>query len=577
MSDKNSQSTPSDGKHFYPKVKITCEQFKPKLSNLELNKEYIIKQYNQHAAEGADLVVFTELCLSGYTPKDLLFSDDFLQRHQTCLDEIIEASKNKDTCLILPSFELNNGNLYNACYVIKNGEIAFLLRKENLANGEIFDEYRYFKPAINDSLCFTHKGVKIGLAICEDFWQANYYQKLAEQNPDFVIAVNASPYHRQKLYNRLQTTLQRIAKLNKPIIYLNQVLAQDGILFDGKSFVYNGNNSLQVYKNAFTQDVFTLSYQSDKLLHLDSDDLSNFEDINLQIDRLKDIKICDAYRALVFGLKEYVHQNGFSRVLIGISGGIDSALVATIASDAFGSGNVKGIFMPSVFTTKQSFEDAKDLAKKLKIELDVISIDNLRLAYNGLLPSLSPLAMENTQARIRGNILMAISNSDGSLLLTTGNKSEIATGYCTLYGDMCGAYNPIKDLYKTEVFDVARWRNNNILDFMECKELNIINQSLLTKAPSAELRDGQKDSDSLPDYPLLDKILYCLVEQRLSPKQSANKLSSLEAFKNIADLNGIVDKVQKLLLTSEYKRRQSAPGTRLSPLSFEPSDRRVNL
>ncbi len=557
-------------------MKITCEQFKPKLSNLELNKEYIIKQYNQNAAEGADLVVFTELCLSGYTPKDLLFSDDFLQRHQTCLDDIIEASKNKDTCLILPSFEVDNGNLYNTCYVIKNGEIAFVLRKENLAKGEVFDEHRYFTQGINDNLYFTHKGLKIGLAICEDFWHANYYQKLAKQNPDFVIVVNASPYNTQKLYARLQTTLQRTAQLNKPIIYLNQVLAQDGILFDGKSFTCNGKDGMQIYKHAFTQDVFALNYQNNTLCLASKDELK-FENINPQAYNVNDFNIYDVYKALVFGLKEYVNQNGFNKVLIGLSGGIDSALVAAIASDAFGSGNVKGIFMPSVFTTKQSFEDAKDLAKKLKIELDVISIDNLRLAYNGLLPSLSPLAMENTQARIRGNILMAISNSDGSLLLTTGNKSEIATGYCTLYGDMCGAYNPIKDLYKTEVFDVARWRNNNILDFMECKELNIINQSLLTKAPSAELRDGQKDSDSLPDYPLLDKILYCLVEQRLSLKQTANTLSSLEAFKNIADLNEIVSKVQKLLLTSEYKRRQSAPGTRLSPLSFEPSDRRVNL
>ena len=576
MSDKNSQSTPSDGKHFYPKVKITCEQFKPKLSNLELNKEYIIKQYNQNAAEGADLVVFTELCLSGYTPKDLLFSDDFLQRHQTCLDDIIEASKNKDTCLILPSFEVDNGNLYNTCYVIKNGEIAFVLRKENLAKGEVFDEHRYFTQGINDNLYFTHKGLKIGLAICEDFWHANYYQKLAKQNPDFVIVVNASPYNTQKLYARLQTTLQRTAQLNKPIIYLNQVLAQDGILFDGKSFTCNGKDGMQIYKHAFTQDVFALNYQNNTLCLASKDELK-FENINPQAYNVNDFNIYDVYKALVFGLKEYVNQNGFNKVLIGLSGGIDSALVAAIASDAFGSGNVKGIFMPSAFTTGQSFEDAKDVAQKLKIELKTISIDELRLSYNNLLSNLSPLAMENTQARIRGNILMAISNSDGSLLLTTGNKSEIATGYCTLYGDMCGAYNPIKDLYKTEVFEVARWRNNNMLDFMECKELNIINQSLLTKAPSAELRDGQKDSDSLPDYPLLDKILYCLVEQRLSLKQTANTLSSLEAFKNIADLNGIVSKVQKLLLTSEYKRRQSAPGTRLSPLSFEPSDRRVNL
>ncbi len=558
-------------------MKIVCEQFKPVLCDLESNKDYIIAKYNQHSTGGADIIVFTELCLSGYTPKDLLFSEDFLQRHQICLDEIIKASKNNDVCLILPSFEVTVGNLYNACYVIKNGEIAFLLRKENLANTEVFDEYRYFTQGLNDSLYFTHKGIKIGLAICEDFWRAPYYKKLAKQNPDFVIVINASPYDRAKTKSRLQTAKQRIAQLNKPIIYLNQVLAQDGILFDGKSFIYNVINKIQLYKQAFTPDVFTLNYKAkDGLLNISKNSESKFEELNTQELKTKD-DISEIYQALVFGLKEYVYQSRFSKVLVGLSGGIDSALVATIASDAFGSKNVKAIFMPSVFTTKQSFKDAEDIAKKLQIELDIISIEDLRLSYNSLIPKLSPLAMENTQARIRGNILMAVSNSDGSLLLTTGNKSEIATGYCTLYGDMCGAYNPIKDLYKTEVFEVSKWRNNNILDFMQCKELNIINQSLLTKAPSAELRENQKDCDSLPDYPILDKILYCLIEQRLSPQQATKKLSNLKLTKDIKDLQGLIDKVHKLFTTSEYKRRQSALGTKISTLSFEPSDRRVNL
>ncbi len=556
-------------------MKIICEQFKPRLGDLGFNAGSIIDKYNQGATQGADVIIFTELCVSGYIPKDLLFSKHFLQGHNQCFSKIVDATKNKDTYLILPTFKAKNNKLYNACYVIADGEVVFKIYKQNLAKDSVFDEARYFSPSKSSNLTFKHKGVSIGLAICEDFWQANYYKKLAKQEPDLVVVVNASPYDVSKVSTRLNTLQQRTKQLNKPVIYVNQVLAQDGILYDGNSFVYDTSKTY-INKNSFTEDTFACNFnKANSSLIIDKKDLSKFEEVEQK--NISKFNFSQIYKALVFGLKEYVYQSGFSKVLVGLSGGIDSALVATIASDAFGSKNVKAIFMPSTFTTKQSFKDAEDTATNLQIELKAISIEELRLSYNSLIANLSPLAMENTQARIRGGILMAVSNSDGSLLLTTGNKSEIATGYCTLYGDMCGAYNPIKDLYKTEVFEVSKWRNNNILDFMQCKKLNIINDSLLTKAPSAELRENQKDCDSLPDYPILDQILYCLIEQRLSPQEANTKLSSLEVFKDIKDLQGLIDKVHKLFKISEYKRRQSALGTKISSLSFEPSDRRVNL
>ena len=510
-------------------MKITTAQIKPKIGDLNHNAEKILDFY---ARAKGEVVLFPELSLCGYTPRDLLFYPEFLR---ACEKKLMEIAKNigEKICVVgLPLME--NGKLYNCMVAVKNGVVIGKSQKKHLAKGEVFDEDRYFTSG--ETGVFTHKGVKFGLPICEDIWHQDVCRDLKNQGVDFLLVGNASPFYVGKFNERITTAKKRFDEVGLPIVYCNQVLNQDGVLFDGGSFYYNNGVIKKLPEFAECLLEIDLAEKTEKIVEI--------EQMTLR------------HKALVFGLKEYILNSGFQKVAIGISGGADSALVAHLAVQAFGNENVLGVFMPSKITSSESFDDAKKLCENLKIEVRIVAIQKFVDEFQETL-NLSGIALENIQARVRGNILMAISNQENSMVLTTGNKSEVATGYCTLYGDMCGAYNPIKDLYKTQVFEIMKWINKNYDEK--------IPENIITKEPTAELRENQKDSDSLPDYEILDNILYELIENKKMP-------SEIQEFKK-----DIVEKVYKLLQGSEYKRSQAAIGTKISKRSFEKKEWRVNL
>ena len=514
------------------KIAITIAQIKLKLGNIEYNIEQILKNYKKAKGE---IVLFPELCLTGYGPRDELFQKQFIKNCHKALTEIFPLISEK-ICIISMPFE-EEGVLYNACLALQNGGIIAKSFKTHLPNYEIFDEKRYFtpgKPAI-----FEHKGLKFGLPICEDIWKEDVCLQLKKQGAEVLLVPNASPFNYGKIEERLGIVKQRFVEVGLPMVYCNQVLCQDGILYDGTSFCFDG--SYPIYAPSFEEDLLELMLENGKFTGL-SKIMASGQELT--------------YKALIFGLKEYVLLSGFSKVLLGLSGGADSALTAVLAVKAFGAENVMPVLMSSKFTSKESVEDARKLAKNLGLKLMEVSIEKPLKAFNEAL-NLSGLALENIQARIRGNILMALSNQHSAMVLTTGNKSEMAVGYCTIYGDMCGGYNPIKDLYKTQVFEVMKFINK--------ADIAKIPENIIIKAPTAELREGQKDSDSLPDYAILDKILYEFIENRKLPEEITNLPE------------GLVLKIWKLLKIAEYKRMQSAPGTRLSKQSFEKAEWRRNI
>lgn len=508
---------------------ITIAQIKPKIGDLNHNAEKILDFY---ARAKGEIVLFPELSLCGYTPRDLFFYDGFLKECEEKMREIAENIGEKICVFGLPLME--NGKLYNAMVAVKGGVVVAKSHKKHLANGSVFDEHRYF--ASGEVGAFTHKGLKFGLPICEDIWHEDVCLDLKNQGVDFLLVGNASPFYIGKFDERIATAKKRFEETSLPIVYCNQVLNQDGVLFDGASFYYNNG----VVKN--------LPEFEEGILEIDLNEKGSI--IN------NDGKMELTHKALVFGLKEYVLKSGFKKVLIGVSGGADSALVAQLAVSGFGNENVLGVFMPAGITSQESLNDARKLCENLKIEMRNIKIQKFVDDFKTEL-GLSGLALENIQARVRGDILMAISNQENAMVLTTGNKSEIAMGYCTLYGDMCGAYNPIKDLYKTHVFEIMKWINKNY----DTK----IPENIIAKEPTAELRESQKDSDSLPEYEILDKILFELIENKKRP----NDLIEFE--------KDVIDKVHKLLCISEYKRNQACVGTKISKQSFEKSEWKFNI
>jgi NAD+ synthase len=394
---------------------------------------------------------------------------------------------------------------------------------------------------------------RIGSPICEDAWHEDVVETHAETGAEFLLIPNGSPYHRGKRDTRLNIMVSRVVESGLPLIYLNMVGGQDDQVFDGGSFALNADGSLALQMPMFTEAItdIVLKRQSDGWVIEESDKAA-----------IPDQQEAD-YHAMVVGLRDYCAKTGFSKVLLGLSGGIDSALVAVIAADALGVENVRCVMLPSEYTSEASLNDAKALAKNLNCRYDFVPISEGRQAIGNTLAPLfdgldADLTEENIQSRLRGLLLMALSNKFGEMLLTTGNKSEVAVGYATIYGDMAGGYNPIKDLYKTRVFDTCRWRNDTHRDWMKAPSGAVIPENIISKAPSAELRPDQKDSDSLPDYPILDGILQILVDQD----------GSLQDCEAQGYSRADVERVERLLYLSEYKRFQSAPGTRLSPRAF---------
>ena len=533
------------------KFQITLAQLNPTVGDLEGNYKVALEAWKKAQRVGSDLIAFTELFITGYNTQDLIQKPSFFKAAQ---DQILELAK---TCKNGPAIAIGGpaylkGKLYNAYYILADGNVANVIMKHHLPNQNVFDEKRIFDEG-EISGPYQIGPIRIGSPICEDAWHSDVSETLSETGAQLLLVPNGSPYYNGKNDVRLNKMVARVVETNLPLIYLNMVGAQDDQVFDGGTFALNRGGSLAIKLPLFEE----------ALEHIVLEE----KDIGWKIIKGELAKVpCDKeldYHAMVMGLRDYCKKSGFEKVVLGLSGGIDSALVAVIASDAIGSANVRSIMLPSPYTSQTSLIDATDLVENLGCKSDTLPINDSLTAIDKTLSSTFEgrkidLTEENIQSRLRGLLLMAVSNKFGEMLLTTGNKSEVSVGYSTIYGDMAGGFNPIKDLYKTKVFEISKWRNKNHRPWMKGPPGSIIPDSIITKAPTAELRPNQKDSDSLPDYPVLDAILTILVDEDGSTNDC------LKAGYNKSD----VSKVEKLLYESEYKRFQSAPGTRLSQRAF---------
>ena len=533
------------------KFQITLAQLNPTVGDLEGNYKVAIEAWEQAQKMGSDLIAFTELFITGYNTQDLIKKPSFFKAAQ---DQILKLAKN---CKNGPAIAIGGpaylkGKLYNAYYILADGNVADVIMKHHLPNQNVFDEKRIFDEG-EISGPYQIGPIRIGSPICEDAWHSEVSETLLETGAQLLLVPNGSPYYNGKNDVRLNKMVSRVVETNLPLIYLNMVGAQDDQVFDGGTFALNRGGNLAIKLPLFEE----------ALEHIVLEET----DIGWNIIKGELAKVpCDKeldYHAMVMGLRDYCKKSGFEKVVLGLSGGIDSALVAVIASDAIGSANVRSIMLPSPYTSQTSLIDATDLVENLGCKSDTLPINDSLTAIDKTLSSTFEgrkidLTEENIQSRLRGLLLMAVSNKFGEMLLTTGNKSEVSVGYSTIYGDMAGGFNPIKDLYKTKVFEISKWRNKNHRPWMKGPPGSIIPDSIITKAPTAELRPNQKDSDSLPDYPVLDAILTILVDEDGSTNDC------LKAGYNKSD----VSKVEKLLYESEYKRFQSAPGTRLSQRAF---------
>lgn len=538
-------------------LKISLAQLNPTVGDIEGNKARILSIWQEQDAQ-CDLLVFPELFLSGYPPEDLILNLTFMLYIHKALDEILERSKNmKSGAIITTPYMVEGEGIYNAALLIEKGEIKETVFKHFLPDYDVFDESRVFhQGAFRDPIMF--RGHKIGLIICEDLWYPDLPQRYRGQ-ADYLIAINGSPYDYNKHSLRQQVATLATQDSGLRLIYLNMVGGQDELVFDGHSFIADHNGKIFYEASTFEECIFTVEAQPDKI-----------EVCTPAAENPPATVYAEIYKALCLALRDYVHKNGFKNVVLGLSGGIDSALVAAVAVDALGADHVRCIMLPSAFTSAHSLEDAKGCAQSLRVSYEIIPISDAVKTMESLMPALKGLAHENTQSRLRGVILMAQSNLTGELLLTTGNKSEMAVGYCTLYGDMNGAYNPLKDVYKTIVYKLAAWRNT---------QSQVIPERILTKAPSAELRDNQTDQDSLPPYDVLDAILNCLIEFDGYDLAQAPELLPAglpEKIKIAREHPEAVEKVSRLLKNSEFKRFQAAPGPKITRRAFG-RDRRYPL
>lgn len=516
-------------------MKIALCQINYVVGAIEENCMNAVENIKKAKKKGADIVVFPEMALTGYPPKDLLLKKGFVRKNIEMLDRIKEASAG--IYVIIGCVDSSGGKLFNSAKVISEGKVIHSYNKIELPNYDIFDEKRYFTPG-GEASVFSVKGIKVGVNICEDIWFETVIKAQAEAGAGLIINISASPFYAGKHLVRQEMLSERARKNKVKLLYLNHVGAQDDLIFEGRSYIIDSHGDIIHMMKAFSEDFFVLKGFSPK---------SVIEDIN----PVKDIR-----DALVLGVRDYFRKNGFKKAIVGLSGGIDSALTCAIAVEALGKENVKGISMPSRFSSKGSLDDAEQLARNLGIAYAVVPINTV---YEGYLSTLKEefrgtpfgLAEENIQARIRGNILMAISNKHGYLVLSTGNKSELSVGYATLYGDMAGGLAVISDLLKTKVYEVSRYIN-------EEAGRDIIPPSTIQKEPSAELRENQKDSDSLPEYSILDPIVERYVERVLDAEDIVNDGFDRE----------LVGKVISMIDRNEYKRMQAVLGLRITPIAF---------
>ena len=535
-------------------MRIALAQLNPTVGDLTGNVDRMVRRSREAAARGAEVVVFPELSLTGYPPRDLVEKPSFIERSEAELNRLTQETADLHLSVICGYVGRSDSDTgkraMNRAALIEGGQIVFRQSKMLLPNYDVFDEARYFRPAEREYLC-TLRGTPVALTICEDawndrrFWKQRLYQRdpveeLFEAGAQMLICINASPYSLKKRAVRRNIYRAAARHYRKPVVYVNQVGGNDQLVFDGTSFVMNHEGEMIACARSFEEDLVLCDVNSGA-----GDRNENYANENEA-----------AYQALVLGTRDYIRKCGFSKVLIGLSGGIDSALTALIAVDAVGKENVTGVGMPGPYSSEGSVTDAREMASRLGICFEVVSIGGvfekfekeLATLFAGLPPDVTE---ENLQSRLRGVTLMALSNKTGAMVLTTGNKSEIAVGYCTLYGDMCGGLAVISDVPKTLVYELARTGNR--------RHNGAIPESVFTKPPSAELRPDQKDTDSLPPYDVLDPILEAYIEQYKTPAEIAHSLKL-----DVALVKDIVNKVDR----NEYKRQQAAPGLKVTTKAF---------
>ncbi len=541
-------------------LKIAIAQLDYHTGNFDYNTQKIISHIQKAQDVGADLIVFSELCVCGYPPRDFLEFDDFIDQCQKSVDEIAKHCIGIAAIVGSPSKNPNikGKDLFNSAFLLADGKVAAIRSKTLLPNYDIFDEYRYFEPNNNFEI-INLKGVKIALTVCEDLWnvddnpmyQTNPMDELIKQQPDLMINIAASPFNKNQQEIRTQVMKTNVNRYNLPLFYVNHIGAQTQLIFDGGSMVVNQHAEVIDNITPFEeqQRVYTFTSNNGKTEIVPLQPTTT--GLSSTIERI--------HNALVLGIREYFLKQGFTKAILGLSGGIDSAVVICLAAEALGAENVRAILLPSQYSSQHSIDDAITLAKNLGTPHDTINIET---TYQALTNTLQPffnglpfnIAEENMQSRSRGVILMAMSNKFGYILLNTSNKSELAVGYGTLYGDMCGGLSVIGDLYKTEVYQLADYINRNG---------EVIPKNTITKAPSAELRPDQKDSDSLPDYDTLDAILALYIEMRKSPKE----IIAL-GFDEV-----LVKRVLRMVNSNEWKRIQAPPVLRVSSKAFGPGRR----
>ena len=532
-------------------LKIAFAQLNPTVGDIPGNLAKARKARADAAAQGADIVLFSELFIVGYPPEDLVLKPALQADARAAVEALAKETTSGPATLIGTPW-LDDGKLYNAFACLDGGAVKALRYKVDLPNYGVFDEKRVFTPGPMPGP-IEIRGVRIGIPICEDIWNGDVVECIAETGGEFLLVPNGSPFEATKEETRLNIAVARVVESGLALAYLNQIGGQDELVFDGASFVINPDRSLALQMPAWEEALAITSWRRDGKRWICEPGAKASLPEGLEA----------IYHAMVLGLRDYVRKNRFPNVVLGLSGGIDSALTAAVAVDALGAANVRCVMMPSRYTAQDSLEDAAEVARFLGTQLDNIPIEEGVKAFGAMTAPLfagraPDTTEENIQSRIRGVTLMAISNKFGPMVLTTGNKSEMSVGYATLYGDMCGGYNVLKDIYKMQVFALSKWRNQHKPKHALGPAGRVMPERVITKPPTAELRANQKDEDSLPPYAKLDDILECLVEGEMPVEDIIKRGHDLATIK----------RVEHLLSIAEYKRRQAPPGVKITRRNF---------
>ncbi len=534
------------------KLSIALAQLNPTVGDIDGNAALVIAARNSAARKGADLLVCSELVITGYPPEDLVVRPSFQDACAAAIDKLANETADDGPGILVGSLWVENDQLYNAAILLDGGKVSAVRLKHDLPNYGVFDEKRVFAPGPMPGP-INFRDVRLGVMICEDMWQPDVAECLQESGAEIFVVLNGSPYALDKWDQRLHLAVERISETHLPMIYVNQVGGQDELVFDGGSFVLNADRRLQA-RCADWSPALQITNWNRNGDHW----ICEQSETEPAEDRLSSI-----YSAMLLGLRDYINKNHFPGVLIGMSGGVDSALTAAVAVDALGADRVHCVMMPSPYTSEESLTDASAATELLGCRLDEVNIGQAMGAFDSMLSPLfgdapADTTEENIQARSRGLALMGLSNKTGAMVVSTGNKSEMSVGYATLYGDMCGGFSVLKDVYKMTVFSLCHWRNENFPKSSRGPKGKVIPERIITKPPSAELKPDQIDQDTLPPYQELDAILECLIERDLGTEATEREGHDPE----------LVKRIWRMLLLAEYKRRQAPPGVKITHRSF---------